>query len=90
MQNQSACIGPNRGPVQAKMAENACKGPDDGPVRALREGVTWKDGVPPYPNAKTRPSRPGCFACTGNGTIIEPILMIFERCICLVIRWIMD
>jgi len=27
---------------------------------------------------------------TVNGTIIEPILMIFERCICLVIRWILD
>ena len=36
-QNQGACIGPNRGPVQAKMAENACKGPENGPVRAPKE-----------------------------------------------------
>jgi hypothetical protein len=27
-----ACIGPKRGPVQAKTAENACMGPKDGPV----------------------------------------------------------
>ena len=39
MQNQSACIGPNRGPVQAKMAENACKGPENGPVRAPKEKI---------------------------------------------------
>ena len=39
-QKQSACIGPNRGPVQAKMAEIACMGPDNGPVRALREIIS--------------------------------------------------
>ena len=39
MQNQSACIGPNRGPVQAKMAENACMGRENGPVRAPKEKI---------------------------------------------------
>lgn len=39
-QNQSACIGPKHGPLQAKMAENACMGPENGPVRALRE-IIW-------------------------------------------------
>jgi hypothetical protein len=37
--DQSACIGPNRGPVQAKMAENACMGPANGPVRAPKEKI---------------------------------------------------
>ena len=37
-QNQSARIGPIRGPVRAKMVENACMGPANGPVRAVREG----------------------------------------------------
>ena len=32
-----ACIGPKRGPVRAKTAENACMGPENGPVRAVRK-----------------------------------------------------
>jgi len=40
IQKDGACIGPKRGPVQAKTAENACKGPKDGPVRTLRNDTT--------------------------------------------------
>ena len=32
-------MGPKRGPVQAKMAENAFTGPGYGPVRALRREI---------------------------------------------------
>ena len=37
MQNQSACIGPRHGPMQAKKGRNACKGPENGPVRAPKD-----------------------------------------------------
>ena len=54
----------------------------------FREGVTVNRRSPPILERENPAVKAGLFACTGNGTIIEPILMIFWGCIYLVFKWI--
>ena len=49
----SACTGPKRGPVRAKIAENACMGPTNGPVRAVRERGNGEQTESPIPERKS-------------------------------------
>ena len=52
--------------------------------------LSGADPSAPVPVRENPAVKAGLFACTGNGTIIEPILTIFGKCICLVVRQIYD
>ena len=67
-----------------RTAASAAESPPRG--RGFRGGVTVNRRSPPIPERENPAVKAGLFACTGNGTIIEPILTIFWRCIYLVLN----